>query len=316
MILLLTLCTVGCGTYSPSVSEEMDRATEGAEFVETETTNNTTEPTKSESSEPVETKPTETESTPATEQTEPTEPAHVHNYTSTSVPPTCLEDGYTKHVCACGNSYTDSATAATGHSWGAWTVTKQATTTSTGEHKRTCSVCGQNETVAIPVVEEVLELTDPATAYEDEVAQAIFKYINQFRAEEGSTQLTWLPGMSKVAQYRSRQLVTNMAHDTDDIREALAFYQYGEYVDWAELGCPELVDQNYYRASTQEAIGYAVNLKGTPDEIGYQLACAYRESEGHWRYLSSSDYSYCGIGVTYVDGLLYDCVMVGRINYG
>ncbi len=41
----------------------------------------------------------------------------VHDYKETTVAATCTQEGYTNHVCACGNSYTDNQTAALGHSY-------------------------------------------------------------------------------------------------------------------------------------------------------------------------------------------------------
>ena len=153
---------------------------------------------------------------------------------------------------------------------------------------------------------------DPDTVekfdYED-IGKAAMKYINQYRAQEGSTQLTWLPGMSQVAQYRSVQLTTNFAHDTGDIREALAFYEYGEYIDMTVLGLP--ASENYWSAHSQEAIGRGVRGT-TADAIGKYIADLFHRSSGHWSYVGSSEYSYIGVG--YTDG--YVCVMVGRVNYG
>ena len=40
---------------------------------------------------------------------------HDYSYRTTVVEPTCTQQGYTIHVCECGNSYRDSATAALGH---------------------------------------------------------------------------------------------------------------------------------------------------------------------------------------------------------
>lgn len=280
------------------------------------------EPTDPQPSESLPTEPEPTEpSVPATAPTEPvpTDPpaaAHTHSYAASVVAPTCTAQGYTVHTCACGASYNDTYTAAVGHHWAEW-----AAVCSVGVKERNCSACGTWETEAIAMIEKDFELADPATAFEAEVAQAIIKYINQFRAEEGSTQLTYLSGMSQVAQYRSRQLVSNLAHDTTDIREAHAYYEYGEYVDWAEAGCPELVDQNYWSADDNEAIGMS-GFNGTVDEIGKEIASQYRNSEGHWRYLSSSRYSYIGVGCTIVFSTEYncyvefDCVMVGSTNYG
>ena len=44
-----------------------------------------------------------------------TEPPHDHAYTAETVAPTCTEKGYTRHVCPCGNEYTDSEVPAAGH---------------------------------------------------------------------------------------------------------------------------------------------------------------------------------------------------------
>ena len=42
-------------------------------------------------------------------------PAKGHSYEATVTAPTCTEEGYTTHACACGDSHTDSKVAATGH---------------------------------------------------------------------------------------------------------------------------------------------------------------------------------------------------------
>jgi hypothetical protein len=47
---------------------------------------------------------------------------------------------------------------ATGHSWGDWTVTKEATATKEGSKKHTCSVCGKTETEVIPKLDVTLTL--------------------------------------------------------------------------------------------------------------------------------------------------------------
>ena len=72
---------------------------------------------------------------------------------------------------------------------------------------------------------------------------------------------------------------------------------------------------NYYDAQTNEAIGYGY-YSGTADEIGQQCATGFKNSAGHWAYLSSSEYSYTGVGVTKQGDKWFVCVMVGRVNYG
>ena len=70
-----------------------------------------------------------------------------HNYVDTVVKPTCKAQGYTLHKCSrCGDSYKDTYTAKTAHTWSKWTTTKAATCTSDGEQTRTCSVCKKTET--------------------------------------------------------------------------------------------------------------------------------------------------------------------------
>ena len=42
---------------------------------------------------------------------------HEHNYTNTVTPPTCTDEGYTTHTCACGDQYIDSHTDKIAHSY-------------------------------------------------------------------------------------------------------------------------------------------------------------------------------------------------------
>ena len=42
---------------------------------------------------------------------------HEHKYTAVVTPPTCKEGGYTTYTCACGDSYVDNKTEATGHNY-------------------------------------------------------------------------------------------------------------------------------------------------------------------------------------------------------
>lgn len=133
----------------------------------TDGTEETTEPV--DASDPTEPEQETTEGTEATEPetnkptqpTKPTQPSHTHSYTSTKVAATCTKGGYTLHKCSCGKSYTDSETAALGHSWGDWTVVTQPTTQQEGKQTRTCSRCGDTESQSIPKVEApALEWSD------------------------------------------------------------------------------------------------------------------------------------------------------------
>ncbi len=83
---------------------------------------------------------------------------HTHSYSKTVAPPSCTGKGYTTYTCDCGDSYIDNETAALGHTWGEWLVTKEPTTTAEGEETRTCSVCKTEETRPVAVLEDTTHL--------------------------------------------------------------------------------------------------------------------------------------------------------------
>ena len=240
-----------------------------------------------------------------------TVPATGHSYTEKVVAPTCAKDGYTRHTCSnCSDSYDTDPTPKGEHTWGDWKISEQPCWANggTGKQSRTCSTCSEKEDQDFT---QELSLADKATSFEAEIAAAILKYINQFRAEEGVAPLTYLPGMSQVAQYRSRQLVTRFEHNTTDIRAAHAYYQYGKYF--------ELSDGTGYWGGGNEAIGAALGdvSKWSADRIALKEATALRESTGHWRYVGAEKNIYVGVGVTInADGYMYACIMVGTTNYG
>ena len=168
------------------------------------------------------------------------------------------------------------------------------------------------------VTEETTEETQPETepevfepdyAFKRQVASYAAQYINQYR----SSPCTVLSGMSQVAQYRAGQLRYNFSHSTADKRAALAYYEYGRWIDATLAGLDE--SDSYYESDTSEAICRGV--RGNDAEtLGKAIADAIRNSGSHWAYVGSSEFSYMGIGVEYHDGKWYACVMVGTVNYG
>ena len=76
-----------------------------------------------------------------------------HKYEEVVIPPTCTGQGCTVHTCSvCNDSYGDHYVNALGHSFGEWTVTKEATVLECGTRTRTCSVCSKEETEEIDKV--------------------------------------------------------------------------------------------------------------------------------------------------------------------
>ncbi len=167
-----------------------------------------------------------------------------------------------------------------------------------------------------PPVTEAPEETEPTEpevmeysyAFKREVASYAAMYLNQYRGAS----CTVLPGMSQVAQYRASQLTWNFAHSTADKRAALAYYEYGRWIDATLAGLDE--SDSYYESDTSEAI--CRHFHGdTAEELGKAIADLIRNSSSHWCYVGDTSYSYMGVGVEYRDGW-YACVMVGTVNYG
>ena len=160
-----------------------------------------------------------------------------------------------------------------------------------------------------PTEPEVMEVT---YEFKRQVAAYAAQYLNQYRGSP----CTVLSGMSQVAQYRASQLTWNFAHSTADKRAALAYYEYGRYIDATEFG--DDASNSYWEADSAEAI--CAGFYGTdPEAMGKHIANLIRNSSGHWSYIGSSEYSYMGIGVEYREGSTYGwyaCVMVGSVNYG
>lgn len=80
---------------------------------------------------------------------------HVHQYEEKKHSATCTEDGYTEHICKCGDSYKTDVVQTLGHQYGEWVVTKEATVDAAGEREKECSVCHDK------ITEEIDKLDDP-----------------------------------------------------------------------------------------------------------------------------------------------------------
>lgn len=68
-----------------------------------------------------------------------------HDWTITEIPETCEKDGVRTYTCDICHTTKSEPIKAIGHSYGAWTTTKEATVSSKAEQKRICSTCGKEE---------------------------------------------------------------------------------------------------------------------------------------------------------------------------
>ena len=153
--------------------------------------------------------------------------------------------------------------------------------------------------------------TSPPSTYE--IEQLVAKYINQYRAAQGSSTATVLGGLSEVARYRAKQLVSNFSHDSTP--DACTVLKYGEYIDMTLYGGDE--SDSYYRGYNREAIGKG-DWFGTADQIAQRIASGFKNSSGHWAYVGNSEYSYMAVGVYYnqADSKWYCCICMSSKNYG
>ena len=155
--------------------------------------------------------------------------------------------------------------------------------------------------------------SEPEPVYQvperSEVEAKVAAYINQYR----SSNATVLSGLTEVARYRSRKLISNFAH-TDGI-DACNALQYGEFVDMTLYGMSE--SDSYYQGYNREAIAKG-NWTGSADEIAQRIANGFKNSSSHWSYLGSSEYSYIAVGCTYdeASSMWYCCICVSSKNYG
>lgn len=156
------------------------------------------------------------------------------------------------------------------------------------------------------------EPTIPKATAEDvkAVAAKMVEYINEYRAEQGVSAATVLPGLTKYAEYRSRQLFSNFAHDTTDERAAATALEYGEYVDPPLYG---MTGEPYYTANAREAIA-KTEYGGTVDEVAKHFARLARNSSSHWSYVGGARYVYIAVGVTYQNGTWYCDIAVTSVN--
>ena len=108
------------------------------------------------------------------------------------------------------------------------------------------------------------------------------------------------------------------------LRQLLDERGWTEYRLSKECGLSESTLANIFRRNTLPSIStleaICAGFYGTdPEAMGKRIADLIRNSSGHWSYISSSEYSYIGVGVEYREGSQYGwycCVMVGSVNYG
>ena len=278
-----------------------------------------------------------------------TQPGHVCTFTSTEIDATCTAGSYIIWKCACGKTDQDITSNPLGHKYGEWISNNDATCVKDGTKTRKCERCGNPESkpdvgskknaehdyqfvklyLATPWTDgcdlykctlckkederNVIHLDEEAaSAWLREAEAATLKYLNQYRVEIGSPEMTMLPGLSEVMRYRAHQIYLNGANSLHDKQEEIAAFdkfKYGDYCEpsWTEeelnalkqAGLTPSFDPHYFPDGS-EASAYVGCIADTPDAFGLAVAKGFKESpKDHWRYLQLANNSYAGIGYEY-----------------
>ena len=138
----------------------------------------------------------------------------------------------------------------------------------------------------------------PTKAPTDEELKAYYKQQAANTVEEinkrRNVQLIVLPGLTKYAEYRAKQLVHNFAHDGVDQHNAATALQYGQYCDYTEeekeailYHWPDFDFTPYYPVPAAQAICKATGVSAD-----------FWNSPGHWSYVGSDEYLYIGVGAS------------------
>lgn len=142
------------------------------------------------------------------------------------------------------------------------------------------------------------------------IADKVIDYINDYRNQNGVCSATKLSGLTKLAKFRSGQLVTNFSHDTADIRIAATTVKYGEYIDTKLLGMDV---EPYYSPHAVEAIAMSGYI-GTVDAVAENFATLIKNSSLHWSYIGDAKNTYIGVGLTYAVGCWFMNITVSDTN--
>lgn len=275
------------------------------------------------------------------------EPAAVSATTISATTSTLATATDTKDLCSQNSTAMMSHTNTTNQSTATTVIedfSKRSTSPTHSPKKKTSAASKLTTTKkgSIKMTDKVwTQTTNPvnyATASDTEaVANALIKYINQFRAQDGQAAATKVGGkLKQLADQRSVSISKNFCHDLQDEYRIATAIKFGEkslrgsacgipdtWVNEADLDVitdfipAQSGEYRYEPAACTEAIGSDGPYYGnkTPDELGKELATGCRNSAGHWRYVGDGvTYPYISVGMTYSNGTWYAAVWVGSAD--
>lgn len=173
------------------------------------------------------------------------------------------------------------------------------------------AVTSIEETVAEDNTSGLPQIQKATAEDSKEIATLVVKYINEYRNSCGVDDAAVLPGLMQYAEYRSRQIVSNFEHDTNDERAAAIALEYGKYTDPADYG---VEGEPFYSACASEAI-VKTGFSGSKELVAKNIAKLVADSVTHWTYVGHPDNTYIAVGVTYANGVWYCDIAVSDVNY-
>lgn len=307
-------------TESNDISEDIDTSEESAPSEEpSEDESSAVPPAESTEPEPDISKPAEDVSKPEEDISKVDTPApHTHNYSATTVSPTCTEEGYTLHRCNCGDSYKDTRKDEYGHSFGAWQQEKAPTYDEEGIETRKClrNNCTYTETRNIEKLKEPTVYTITAEDIE-ETCNLVIELLNEERAKLGAPALTTAPIAHEMAMVRAQELTIIFEHTRPNGTDSSTIYREFRY-NPDDLPDPtvNLEENPYYRCympersseniqRNQTAAGNGQTNKAWLNGLRAQsivntFELSVQWGTGHWADLMNPNYTGVGVGIALV----------------
>ncbi len=262
---------------------------------------------------------------------EPSVEVHTCNFVkASSVSANCTQKGYSVYKCSCGKTENREYVSALGHKEGSWVVITEATVSSTGLKRKSCTRCG------VKLDEEVIaKLEDPDAKYyvfpsmdkEVLIEERILYYLNYFRSLDGVGKAgTLLNGKNYLfAQGRAEQISTNFSHDIDDIRKLATELEFGKYVapypesyyDWETdtVIYTGNMTPAYYTPGCSEALTHGYKYETSIDSLAYSVAEGCYESKDHWSYVGAETTDYITIGSFKINGEWFFCLATTDLEW-
>lgn len=165
-----------------------------------------------------------------------------------------------------------------------------------------------------------------------QVANRIEELLNKERQSIGIQKRTLLSGLSKIAVYRSQQIVEQFSHNWVDANGkswqaadyAAAQFKYGKHIVINEtrfdVTTGTVVDTGNiietYSYGGTENIAKGGIYENNVQVLAEYIVSVFKSSSNHWSSLMSEDKVYDGIGVTIIGSNWYCSVNSSAINYG